>query len=270
MEKIFLIDLIKIQKRFKDSPAFAIWVLTSMRIEAVLFDMFDTLMMIVQNHTFYSHSLRKLHRYLLEKGINIEFSAFSSAYVKARESLYAIANPRLEDPHFNVRISKALQYLGFNFSERDEIVIGATNAFCEGFMEYVQIDKDAAVTLKKLHGRFKLGIVSNFAIPECVTRLLESQGLDKLFDVIVVSGAINKRKPSPEIFLKALETLGVSPKSTVFVGDTIDADISGAKSIGMKTIYIERRPQKITASACPDQIIKSLNELIPALESFQS
>jgi putative hydrolase of the HAD superfamily len=79
-----------------------------------------------------------------------------------------------------------------------------------------------------------------------------------------VSATVNKRKPSPEIFEKALAKLDVTAENAVFVGDTVDADVEGAKSAGMKSIYIERRPQK--ESIPPDQTIKSLGELIAALE----
>ena len=120
--------------------------------------------------------------------------------------------------------------------------------------------------MSKLHGKYKLGIVSNFAIPECVLKLLKADGLDGLFDAIVVSGAVNKRKPSPEIFKGALKILGVSASETVFVGDTIDADVEGPKAVGMKVIYIERREQKKSEKFCPDQTIKSLSELPLAIE----
>jgi len=120
--------------------------------------------------------------------------------------------------------------------------------------------------LQKLHGRYKLGVVSNFAIPECVTRLLQRQGLTEFFDVVVVSGAVNRRKPHPEIYQKALQKLGVKTEETVFVGDTVDADVQGAKAVGMKTIYLERRLQKDVEIACPDQTIKSLSHLARAIE----
>jgi putative hydrolase of the HAD superfamily len=60
----------------------------------------------------------------------------------------------------------------------------------------------------------------------------------------VVSGAVNKRKPSPEIFVKSLKKLGITAENAVFVGDTLDADIEGAKNAGMKAIIIEKRLQK--------------------------
>jgi putative hydrolase of the HAD superfamily len=237
-----------------------------MPIQAVLFDMFDTLMMIEKDHAFYSPSLKGAHSFLVDSGVDVAFAVFRDAYIKARDALYVEADARLEEPHFNLRIAKALESLGYSFDVQSEVVAGATNAFCERFMEYVRIDDHAKSTLETLRGQYKLGIVSNFAIPECVDKLLERHGLDKLFDVVVVSGAVNKRKPSPEIFEKALEKLDVCAEDTVFVGDTLDADVEGAKKAGMKAIYIERRSQKDVTGACPDQTIKGLSELVAALK----
>jgi putative hydrolase of the HAD superfamily len=236
-----------------------------MPIKAVLFDMFDTLMMIEHNHAFYSPSLKQAHASLVHNGINVPFDIFNAAYVKARDALYAEADAQMEEPHFNLRITNALQSLGYNFDVSSNVVRSATLAFCEEFMQYVRIDKHARSVLEKLHEKYKLGIVSNFAIPECVLKLLERDGLAGFFDVVVVSGAVNKRKPRPEIFQSALDKLGVDAASTVFVGDTVDADIQGPQVMGMKTIYIERRKQKEIEETCPDQTIKSLNKLIEAI-----
>jgi putative hydrolase of the HAD superfamily len=133
-------------------------------------------------------------------------------------------------------------------------------------MTFVRMDEHTENTLRKLHGKYKLGIVSNFAIPECVQRLLQREGLERFFDVVIVSGAVNRRKPHPEIYKKALKKLGVKPEETVFVGDTVDADVQGAKAVGMKTVYLERRLQKDVEIACPDQTVKSLSELAGAIE----
>ena len=241
----------------------------SMQIKAVLFDMFDTLMMIEHDHAFYHPSLRRAHAFLVQNGVNVPFEIFHAAYVKARDALYAEADAQMEEPHFNLRIANALKSLGYDFDVSSNVVSGATLAFCEEFMHYVRIDKNAKSALQKLYGTYKLGIVSNFAIPECVLRLLERQDLAGMFDVVVVSGAVNKRKPNPEIFQKALEKLGVDASETVFVGDTLDADIQGPKSLGMRTIYIDRRPQKESAETRPDHTIRSLDALSAALEQFR-
>lgn len=240
-----------------------------MPIKAVLFDMFDTLMLIEKNHEFYSPSLMRMYRYLNNQGINIPFEEFNQAYIKARDELYAKADANLEEPHFNVRISDTLKSLGYNYDVSNPIVAEATSEFCEEFMKFVRIDEDAQAMLKSLHGKYKLGLVSNFAIPECVLKLLKASHIDSFFDVIVISAAINKRKPSPEIFMTTLKMLGVSADETVFVGDTIDADIDGPKAVGMKTIYIERRKQE-ESKFSPDKIIKSLSAVISAINECQA
>ena len=237
-----------------------------MKIKAVLFDMFDTLMMIERDHAFYSPSLKQTFEYLKERGVKTTFREFEKAYIDARDALYAQADPKMEEPHFNLRIANALRNLGYTYPVSSDIVVGATKAFCETFMNFVRVDELAIESLRQLHGRYKLGIVSNFAIPECVSKLLQKHNLTELFDVVIVSGAVNKRKPSPEIFKKALDFLEIDPEDAVFVGDTMEADIEGAKSAGMKTIYIERRKQQAADAEGPDQIIKTMSDLLLALE----
>jgi putative hydrolase of the HAD superfamily len=240
-----------------------------MPIKAVLFDMFDTLVIIEKNHAFYSPSLKRAHRFLVTNGVAVRFTVFRDAYIKARDALYVEADTKLEEPHFNCRISNALKSIGY-LDVKNEVIAGTTNEFCEEFMKYVRIDDHTKSALNKLHGKYKLGIVSNFAIPECVDKLLTKHGLEAFFDVVVVSGAVNKRKPSPEIFEKALEKLGVSAEETVFVGDTVDADVMGAKAAGMKSVFIERRVQKEVEQACPNQTIKSLSGLSEAIKNCES
>ena len=237
-----------------------------MIIKAVLFDMFDTLIMIEHNHQFYVPSLKRMFDILKNKVTIESFDEFVNAYTRARVELYKKADIKNEEPHFNERVSKALQYLGYNYNKDSSVVIDATLAFCKEFMKYVKIDKDTKKVLTKLIKNYKLGIVSNFAIPECVVKLLQNNKIKKNFSVIIVSGDINKRKPSPEIFEKALKALEVIGPEAVFVGDTLDADIKGAQEVGMKTIFIERREQKEKAFIHPDKTIKKLKELLLFIE----
>ncbi len=237
-------------------------------VKAVLFDMFDTLMMIEKDHAFYSPAVRSMHHYLWQNGVQVPFSTFRDAYIKARDELYENADQKMEEPHFNLRVKNALRDLGFDKQAESNLVQGATDAFSKEFMNYVRIDNDAAQVLNQLAKNYRLGIVSNFAIPECVTQLLEQHKLDCLFELVVVSAAINRRKPSPEIFNYTLEKMQLSPTETVFVGDTVDADIKGAQQVGLRTVYIERRPQKELETVKPDETIRALRELPTALKDL--
>jgi len=237
-----------------------------MQVEAVLFDLFDTLLLLESQEAYYPPSLRKLHDFLVKNGVNVPFEDFSKVYFEVRNKFYSESRESLEEPHFNVRVSQTLQRFGYNFDVSDQVIVGATMAFADEFMHYVSLDKDALDVLEKLHRKYKLGLISNFAIPECGWKLLDKFGLERFFDVAVISGEINQRKPSPEIFQRALKALGVKASKAVFVGDMLDLDVIGPKKVGMKTVLINRRPMEKIADAKPDKVISRLNGLLAVLE----
>jgi len=238
-----------------------------MRVEAVLFDLFNTLVLLESDEVFYTPCLRRIHEFLARNGINIPFEEFRRIYFEVRNRLNAETEKSLEEPHFNVRVSLVLQRFGYNFDVSSPIVVGATMAFTDEFMKYVHLDPDTINVLRVLHGKYKLGLVSNFAIPECAWRLLDKFGLNEFFDVVLVSGAINKRKPGSEIFERALKALGVNSSEAVFVGDMLGLDVKGAKNVGMKAVLIERRPAEEILNVKPDRVIKSLRELFLVLDN---
>jgi len=252
-----------------------------MLIKAILFDLFDTLLLIEGGESFYEPCLTKLYEVLAKHGVNVAYEKFKQVYFKIRDKLYVETAKNLEEPHFNVRISQTLKELGYNYDVSHPTVVEATETFANQFTQYVHLDEDALSVLQELKKKHKLGLVSNFAIPECAWKLLETFKLETFFDVVVISGEINKRKPSREIFQKALDTLSVSASEAIFVGDTLSMDVKGPKALGMKAVLIQRqtattdtpesfvwKPPKEDENAKPDVIIKRLKELSVAINNF--
>jgi HAD superfamily hydrolase (TIGR01549 family) len=237
-----------------------------MKVEAVLFDLFDTLLLLENDEIYYEPCLKRMHSFLAKNGVNVSFAGFSRTYFEVRDTFYSESRKSLEEPHFNVRVSQTLQKLGFDFDVSDPIVMGATKAFADEFMRYVKLDDGAIDVLQKLHGKYKLGLVSNFGIPECGRELLDRFNLTTYLDFIVISGEVNQRKPNPKIFRRALQALGVAPSKAVFVGDMLDLDIMGPKSVGMRTILIKRRPIEGNSDIKPDKVIENLTELLTTVE----
>lgn len=244
-----------------------------MRVKAVLFDLFDTLLMLESGdnddrEAYYVPSLKRLHGFLARNGIRVSFHDFSRIYFEIRDRLYEESRETLDEPHFNVRVSQTLQRLGYDLGVSDPVVIGATMAFADEFVHYVSLDKEAIAVLERLHRKYKLGLVSNFALPECGWQLLEESGLAGFFGVVLISGEVNRRKPSREIFEMALEALDVAASEAVFVGDMPDLDVKGPKSVGMKTVLIKRRFVEGIEEAKPDKVIMRLGDLPAILEDF--
>jgi putative hydrolase of the HAD superfamily len=250
-----------------------------MHVEAVLFDLFNTLIMIQPDNVFYIPSLEKLYTSLARNGVNASFENFKRAYFEVRDNIYANSEKSLEEPHFNVRVSQTLQKLGYNHDASHPIVTQASKAFADEMAGYMSLDPDARTLLQKLHRKYRLGVVSNFALPEFARELLERYRVKQFFDVILISGEVNRRKPSPEIYQRALKALNVDASHVVFVGDTPSMDVKGPKKAGMKAVLIERKTQTTVNSEAlvytppddgtkvePDKIIKRLAALPAVLQ----
>jgi putative hydrolase of the HAD superfamily len=57
--------------------------------------------------------------------------------------------------------------------------------------------------------------------------------------IVVDSTLVGVAKPDPAIFRPALEALGTAPARTLYVGDTVHADVEGATAAGMPVIQLD-------------------------------
>ncbi|MCP1124441.1 HAD family hydrolase [Bacillus sp. 3103sda1] len=81
-----------------------------------------------------------------------------------------------------------------------------------------------------------LGMITN-GFTEFQLLNIRALGIDKYMDIILVSEQEGLKKPQAEIFLRALESLGVSPEESVYVGDHPENDVVGARNVGMHAIW---------------------------------
>ncbi|MBT1174243.1 HAD family hydrolase [Bifidobacterium sp. LC6] len=80
-------------------------------------------------------------------------------------------------------------------------------------------------------------LVSN--AQSCYTRPeLGLLGIADAFDRILISSEEGVRKPSPEIFSRALAREGLRPEQVVMVGNDSVSDIAGARAAGIDGIYL--------------------------------
>ncbi|MEM1556551.1 MAG: HAD family hydrolase [Candidatus Bathyarchaeia archaeon] len=236
-------------------------------IEATLFDLFDTLLLIKKvDEDIGEKCVRNVYTFLSNNGISVSYEVFRKSYSEVRKQIYERPGAELEEPHFCIRLAKTLQNIGFDYDADSPLVRRAAEAYMEELSRYVYLDAEAIPLLQKIRSSgYKTGVISNFSIPEGARKLIDIHGIKDFLDTIVISGEINRRKPSPEIFIRALNNLGVDASKAVFIGDTPDIDIEGAKKVGMKTILIKRRDEKKTEESRPDFIVSSLKEILELL-----
>ena len=125
--------------------------------------------------------------------------------------------------------------------------------------------KGAKSVIRNLAGRFQLGIVSN-GFPDTQYRKLRTLGMEELFDCILLSEEIGIRKPDPGIFWKAAELLARKPEECLYVGDSYEADVLGAKKAGMQMCWLNPGGLRPSAEVKPDFEISKLDEILEILE----
>ena len=93
-------------------------------------------------------------------------------------------------------------------------------------------------------------------------------GLAKYLSVQTFSDEVGLRKPHLEIFARTLRALGVEASETVHVGDTLAADIAGARAMGMRAVHLCH-----AGGADPNpgnwETISSLPELLPLIDRIE-
>ena len=114
----------------------------------------------------------------------------------------------------------------------------------ELLQDYISQFKDSCVPFPNLikmleelkSNNLSLGMITN-GYGQFQMDNIKSLGIEKYFDVILVSEWEEIKKPDPRIFNKALEILNVPPNEAIFVGDHPENDVLAAKKVGMKGIW---------------------------------
>lgn len=133
-----------------------------------------------------------------------------------------------------------------------------------------QLESDAVAMLQQLKfHQYHLGIFSNAGDDQDVQQLIENFGIRPYFDFVLTSAACYYRKPHPRAFEIALAQWNIMPQEAAMIGDSLEADIFGAKQVGLTTLWIARRAHftdEEMRRIKPDFSLRKLSELLPTLD----
>jgi len=144
------------------------------------------------------------------------------------------------------------------------VIRRALDAFYEHTQANWALEEDALLVLRALEaGGYRLGIISNAGDNQDVFQLVERFHIEPFFDFILTSAACSYRKPHSRIFELALAHWNIPPQEVAMIGDSLDADIAGAKAMDIYSVWITRRASRPASPADPepDASIRTLHEL---------
>jgi putative hydrolase of the HAD superfamily len=210
-------------------------------------------------------SRMKLHRTLTEAGFETSLTAFLAAYNKAHERYRVIRYKKLKEVTNAVWVSEALNTLGYKTSREDPRVKAALNAFFQDYVDSLELRPCAKNLLGRIAENCKLGLISNFTYAPVIYASLRKLGIHKFFNATVVSEDAGWRKPHKRIFQTALQRLHVTAEETIYIGDSPLEDIEGAKTVGMKTVFVQSQFYSLQdlrgITQQPDIIADDLHEI---------
>jgi putative hydrolase of the HAD superfamily len=108
---------------------------------------------------------------------------------------------------------------------------------------------------------YKIGIISNSGkSTNIMLNVLHELGIRHLFNcsIIFTNGKEIGKKPCKSIFNYALSMDTVNPDNAIMVGNDYEKDILGARSVGMKAVFIDR---DVTSTNVDPYRINTLSEL---------
>jgi putative hydrolase of the HAD superfamily len=117
---------------------------------------------------------------------------------------------------------------------------------------------DAIAILDYLKPKYSLHIITN-GFEEVQLQKIITSGIASYFTHIITSERAGTQKPNKEIFQYALAISNCTVGESIFIGDSIEADIKGAKAVGMDHVLFN--PEKIPHTESLIYEISSLTEL---------
>jgi putative hydrolase of the HAD superfamily len=152
----------------------------------------------------------------------------------------------------------------------DALLEEAATHHLDAWTPHIQHDPDAVAVLTELRSRgLRTALLSNTHWPRAFhEHFLERDGLAVLLDARLYSSELRHMKPHPSVFIEALDAIGVTdPANAVFVGDRPYDDISGAKGVGMRTVW-RANPHVPAYDVEPDAVIDGLFDLLAAIDGL--
>ncbi len=125
--------------------------------------------------------------------------------------------------------------------------------------ELGQVPEWAASLLRRLGRTHRFALVANIWAPkhEWLVEVARA-GIGDVFQHMVFSSDSRSVKPSPVLYREALRGVGAQPHEALFVGDSLDYDIEGAKRAGIATAWITSAPRQHESV---DYVLSSLKEI---------
>ncbi len=233
-------------------------------IDTIFFDNWNTLVQ-APNLMKRGSSTRIFFKHLLNHGTDISYESFIDAYFPISSKQVKEADLQgYRELDYTRRLEKVFKSL--NIKAYKALAKIAWKNYLDEWPKQTEFFPSTKKILTELKGKYKLGVITNYMDGPTCREVFKKLQFDEIFDSLVVSAELGYRKPAKIIFEHALEEIDSHPESSIMVGDTYEADIVGANSVGMKNILVDVYDNQHNNYKDCTVVIKNISEFPVALK----
>lgn len=245
-----------------------------MNISTVFFDLGNTLL---HNHYLNDSSIRTACRKMAERfaslGYHVDIHALAEQHFRILNRYYNHRDIDYIEQSAEYVLRQTLEIMGFDsIPEKD--IFTALASFYSSTQENWKLTPFAVETLETLTAqKKKIGLITNASYAEDIRQLLSKHRIGQYFSQIIISAEAGYRKPRKEIFNIALAGINSKPEESVMIGDSLSADIYGAKQNHMAAIWFKQyasTTQPEIQRYQPDAVINELSEIPAVIQKIET
>jgi putative hydrolase of the HAD superfamily len=155
----------------------------------------------------------------------------------------------------------------------DETLRHAEAMFFEPEVRFSRLYPGALEALEALRAAgLRLAMISNATSHGLIVGITAKHKIDAYFSPLVSSAGFGRVKPHPSIFAHVLDAWGLPAGSAVMIGDTLGADILGAREVGMRSVLVDIEPNpanpEFADAVTPEARVTSLAEIPPLIRRW--
>lgn len=223
-----------------------------MKYEIVIFDADETLF------DFKKSERDALEKTMLEFNIDYDESRHLTIYQGINSVIWReLENGLITQEELKIERFKRLALsLGANFN-----VAQFAAAYLRHLSRASFLYEDAVRLIEELHGKFRLGIITN-GLKDVQHHRIRQSIIGKYFEDIVISEEVQLSKPDPGIFQLFCNRIRYTDKERVLmVGDSLTSDIQGGINFGIDTCWFNQDRKINQTKIRPTYEISSLMQL---------
>ncbi|WP_282149150.1 YjjG family noncanonical pyrimidine nucleotidase [Algibacter lectus] len=129
-------------------------------------------------------------------------------------------------------------FLALEVEVNREVIDKLSDDYIEHLSSFNHLFDNTFEILDYLNENYSLHIITN-GFDEVQHKKMAKSNILHYFNTVTNSEMVGVKKPNPKIFNYALDLANTKPETSIMIGDSFEADILGAKNIGMDVIFFD-------------------------------